>query len=542
MARTTKLSLTEWDTLHNNGPWELKTLYKTKLEASSLMPSELDRYNDAAQEIQKLIKETQNQNEGFRAYGSAWSLSHVAHQKDRMHFNAHMNTYFSFKDQDLHSNSNYKAENLFLFQCGNIIKEISEKLEGHGKALKTTGASNGQTIAGCISTGVHGSAIKVGSVQDYVVGLNLIIGPNPGDIVYLEPHTKPALNDVFAQKMRSRVIRNDGLFNAALVGLGSFGFIHGVVIEARNLFLLKRYVRKIKKKKALELANTLNFDSFTDIPEEVENGKGRSPYHYKIFINQYREDKDSDYVVEFIYMHDYKTSYPDPFPVIKKSVYRDLIRLAVNFGSTVTFTIPLFINALKNSILPAVNEVSTGTLAETFWDAPYQGPAFAISFGVSADKSSEALKILSKVSIDKGPVPGIFAMRFIKKSKATLSFARWDKTCMIEIDGVLWNEKKNLGTLNGLSREMMKALHQNGIEFTMHWGKNADWSFVDANWNKPSLSDFMYGDDAKTWREYRTALLSPEMQKLFTNRFIKECGLDKAEPVADPAALIASLI
>ena len=531
MARTTKLSLDEWDTLHANGPWKLKTLYKTKLEATSLMPSSIDRYNDAAQEIQRLITETKNKNEGFRAYGSAWSMSKIAHQKDRMHFNAHMNTYMSFRDQDLHALSNYDASNLFLFQCGNIIKEISEKLAGHGKSLKASGASNGQTIAGCISTGVHGSGINVGSVQDYVVGLNLIIGPNPGDIVYLERHTKPALNDVFVQKLRSRVIRNDGLFNAALVGLGSFGFIHGVVIEAQNLFLLKRYVKKIKKKTALDLATGLNFKAFTGIPEEVKaNGEANIPYHYKVFINQYKDE--GEYVVEFMYKKPFKLNYPDPFPIIKKSIYRDLINLAVEIGSRVPSTIPLFINALKNSILPKVNEVSTGTLAETFWDAPYQGPAFAISFGVDHKDSEKALQVLSKVSIDEGPVPGIFAMRFIKKSEATLSFARFPTTCMIEIDGVLWNEKKNLGTLKDLSKKMIEALKAHTIPFTIHWGKNADWKFS-------GLVDHMYGEDAKTWRKYRCALLSDDMQELFSNAFLKETGLTKKEAINDPN-LIAS--
>ncbi|MEX0313602.1 MAG: FAD-binding protein [Allomuricauda sp.] len=526
MARTTKLSLSDWDTLHANGPFPLKTLYKTKLEASALMPSSLDRYNDAAQEIQRLIKEAKNKNQGFRAYGSAWSMSKIAHQKDSMHYNAHMNTYFSFMDQDLHALSSYEASNLFMFQCGNNIKEISEKLAGHGKSLKTSGASNGQTIAGCISTGVHGSGINVGSVQDYVVGLNIIIGPDPGDIVYLERHTKPALNDVFVQKLRSRVIRNDGLFNAALVGLGSFGFIHGVVIEAQNLFLIKRYVRELGKKKALELAESMDFKNFTSIPSEVDSsGKGNMPYHYKVFINQYKDN--GNYVVEFMYKKPFKLNYPDPFPVIKKSIYRDLVNLAVEIGSRVPATIPIFINALKNSILPKVNEETTGTLAETFWDAPYQGPAFACSFGVDHKDSKKALEVLTKVSIDEGPIPGIFAMRFIKKSKATLSFARFPTTCMVEIDGVLWNEKKNIGTLKDFSKKMIQALKDNNIPFTIHWGKNADWAF-------PGLVDHMYDNDAKTWRKYRCALLSEDMQKLFSNEFLKQTGLAVKETVNDP--------
>lgn len=534
MARTTKLSPQNWDTFHKNGPFPLKFLYKTKLEGAGVMPSRIDRYNDAALEIQRLIKESKNQNHGFRAYGSAWSMSNIAHQKDRMHFNTSMNLNLPVATQDLHALSSYNAENLFLFECGNTIKEISRTLEFHGKSLKTTGASNGQTIAGCISTGVHGSALGIGSVQDYVVGLNLIIGPNPGDIVYLERHTKPAINDVFAQKLKARIIRNDGLFNAALVGLGAFGFIHGVVIEAQNLFLLKRYVRKIDKNVAMKLADTMDFknSSFKITGETDSNGKPKTPYHYKIFINQYKDD--GKYIVECMYKHSYRQSYPDPFPVIEQSLYRDLIKVIMGFVRLFPGSIPTFISGLQNSVLPTVNEESTGTLAETFYDAPFASPAFAISFGVDHKNASKAYKILADVAINDGPIPGIFAMRFIKKSKATLSFAKFPVTCMIEVDGVLWKPSNGLISLKSISKKMIEALKANNLPFTIHWGKNSNWAF-------PGLANHMYGDKAKEWKRYRSALLSDDMQKLFSNGFLDTVKLSSKEtPI--PPNLIASLI
>src|SRR3954452_260434 len=220
MATTIKHEIGTWDTFHKNGPWPTKVLYETMLEAKGNMPSITDRYNDAATEIQRLIKVALDNGEGFRAYGSAWSMSHVVHQKDNMHFNSAMNLKKVIDADEWHPDSSYLRQDLFLFECGNIIKEISFFLLNNGKSLKTTGASNGQTIAGCISTGVHGSSIDVGSVQDSVVGLNLIIGNDADDIVYIERHTKPALNDVFESRIKARVIRNDDLFNAALVSLG----------------------------------------------------------------------------------------------------------------------------------------------------------------------------------------------------------------------------------------------------------------------------------------------------------------------------------
>lgn len=534
MATTTVFDKTEWDTLHKNGPFPLKKLYITRLEGKANMPSTIDRYNDAALEIQRLLKESIDNNEGFRAYGSRWSMSSIAHQKDSVQQNNLMNLDINIFSGDVHPQSSFEAENLYFFECGNTIKEISQKLEEHGKSLKTTGASNGQTIVGCISTGVHGSALDVGSVQDYVVGLNLIIGPNQEDNIYLERHTKPGLTDDFAEKINAKVIRNDGLFNAALVGLGSFGFIHGVLLEAENIFLLKRYVRKIDKQVALDLAKSMDFkNSAFKIDGEIDaDGKPLRPYHYKVFMNPYTNE--SQYVVEVIYKKPYKLPYPDPFTKIQKSMYRDLIYLLIKISESFPSSIPWFIKKLENTILPAVDEETIGTLYETFWDAAYQGPAFACSVGVASKDCVKALEVVSAMTKIEGPIPGIFAMRFVKQSDATLAFTKFPITCMLEIDGVLWNKSNKLMSLEEYGRRMIEVLQQNDIPFTLHWGKNSDWSF-------PGLAEYMYGENAKIWNEYRSSLLSKDMAKVFTNDFLNTLGLADFEENT-PEDLIASRI
>ena len=116
MAKTTPYSKSTWDTLHNNGPFPLKTLYVTELEGSANMFSKYDRYNDVALEIQRLIREAADKNEGFRAYGSSWSLSHIAHQKDNMHYNGFMSIHIPITQELTHENSKYANENLFFFE------------------------------------------------------------------------------------------------------------------------------------------------------------------------------------------------------------------------------------------------------------------------------------------------------------------------------------------------------------------------------------------------------------------------------------------
>ena len=534
MATTIKHEIETWDTFHNNGPFPTRVLYETFPEPKSNMPSVTNRYNDAAAEIQQLLKSALDNRQGFRAYGSAWSMSHIAHQKHNMHFNAAMNLKMAVSANELHPNTNYSNENLFLFQCGNIIKEISGFLFNNGKSLKATGASNGQTIAGCISTGVHGSALYTGAFQDSVVGINLIIGDNPADIVYIEKHTKPALNDVFANRIKARVIRNDGLFNAVLVGLGSFGFIHGVVMEVEDRFLLNRYVKKIHKDKALHLAETLAFeDSDFIIPGETDaTGKPNRPFHYKIFINPYVND--AEYVVEVMYKKPYRSNYPDPIPLIKTAIYRDLILLFTHIAEKFKNSIPTLIKFLQKAVLPPVDLETTGTLAEMFWDAGYQGPAYACSVGVDHKDSVKALEVLVNLAKTEGPIPGIYAMRFVKQSGATLAFTKFPVTCMLEIDGLIWNPKTDkLISLQKFCTRIIEVLQQNNIPFTQHWGKNADWSF-------PGLIQHMYGSNAQQWKEYRSALLSREQADLFSNDFLDDTGLSEYIPDV-PAALAQSL-
>ncbi len=521
MATTITHEIGTWDTFHNNGPFPTKILYETSLEEKGNMPSVTDRYNDAAAEIQRLLKAALDNHEGFRAYGSAWSLSHIAHQKDNMHFNAAMNLKKSISADELHPGTTYLQENLFLFQCGNVIKEISNFLFENGKSLKATGASNGQTIAGCVSTGVHGSALDVGAMQDSVVGINLIIGNGADDIVYLERHTKPVLNDVFANRIKARVIRNDGLFNAALVSLGSFGFIHGLVIETEDRFLLNRYVKKLDKDTALHLAQTMAFeDSDFSVPGETDaDGKPNRPFHYKVFINPYVND--TEYAIEVMYKKPYHSGYPDPVPLIKTSVYRDLILLFVSIAERFKNSIPTLIKFLQSAALPPIDFQVTGTLGEIFWDAGYQGNAFACSIGVDIKDSAKALELLANLAKTEGPIPGIYAMRFVKQSKATLAFTRFPVTCMIEIDGLNWNPKTDkLISLPNFCTRIIEVFQANNISFTEHWGKNADWSF-------PGLVKCMYGDNAQLWQQYRCALLRKETADLFSNDFLQNIGLSE---------------
>lgn len=510
MAHTKTSHIGTWDTFHSNGPFPTKLLFD--IDTDKLIPSGFKRYNDTAVELQRLIADSVANNERIRGYGSSWSLSTVAHQKDRMLFTSRLNIKIPLSDGHIDANTPYQAENLFFVQCGTTVKEITEYIFKKGKSLKTCGASNGQTIAGAISTGVHGSALDVGSIQDYVVGLNIIIGPGKEDIVYIERHTRPALSSEFAAAINARLIRNDDLFNGALVSLGGFGIIHGVAFEAEDLFLLKRYVKKIKRKDALDLAMNMNFeDSPFTVPGETDaNGKGTRPYHYKLYINPY---KDEDFVTEIIFKKPFRTNYPDPIPRIKTAIYKDLPTWIAIFAAKCNRIIPLLVGALKSSAFPTVDDDIEGTLGEIFWDTTQQSAAFGCAIGLDIKDAEKALDLMAQLMNDAGPIPGILSMRFVKRSEALLGFTRFDTTCILEMDGILWKGNQHMISLEDFMRKVVEVLKGNNIAFTFHWGKNADWSF-------PGLVDYMYGDRDDTWKNLRSALLTRQMAGLFNNDFL----------------------
>ena len=158
-------------------------------------------------------------------------------------------------------------------------------------------------------------------------------------------------------------------------------------------------------------------------------------------------------------------------------------------------------------------------LSEMFYDAGYQGPAFACSVGVDHVNSPKALGLLVKLAREEGPIPGIYAMRFVKQSEATLAFTKFPVTCMLEIDGINWDAKgQGMISLEQFCTRMIEVLQENGIPFSLHWGKNADWGF-------PGLVKHMFGDRVEEWKTERKKLLSPEMELLFANGFLEVADL-----------------
>src|SRR5712691_7348651 len=257
---------------------------------------DLETYAGTTRGLQKLIRQAVRDGDSVRALGGGWSFSPVA-ATDGIIINTKPLNYGFTLAQSAHPQYRGDPANLFFAQCGMSISELNHNLRSAGKSLKTSGASNGQTIAGALSTGTHGAAIDVGAVPDYVVGIHLVNSPT-GKTTWLERKSDPVTGDQFADKLNATRVADDNLFDAALVSFGSFGIIHGVLIEVEDLYYLQAWRKVMPRADLKQSLGTLKFDG-------VPLPRPERPFHFQVVLNPH--DTGNAYVTVM-----YKDSSPRP--------------------------------------------------------------------------------------------------------------------------------------------------------------------------------------------------------------------------------------
>ena len=134
-------------------------------------------------------------------------------------------------------------------EAGITIYDLNFLLDGLTPklAMPTLGGSNGQSLAGAISTGTHGADINLPPIADHVKAIHLV-GPG-GQEWWLEQTGPASITDPVrlarardAERLCSdiRIAYDDQLFRAALVSLGRMGVIYSVVVEVVPAFRLEQ--------------------------------------------------------------------------------------------------------------------------------------------------------------------------------------------------------------------------------------------------------------------------------------------------------------
>ncbi|MGH7339375.1 MAG: FAD-binding protein, partial [Candidatus Rokuibacteriota bacterium] len=260
-------------------------------------PPKLRRCGEAISEI---VGHAIRERKTLRVAGSRWSLSNVIEPGAILLDSAYMNAIARVRSEWL--TAEYIETRLsrgfvpIFAQGGTTIHSLNKALGAIGLALRTSGGSDGQRIAGAIATGTHGSAIDFGAVHDALLAVHLVVAGDKALLVI--PGTDAAitadLGDWLGAEtgIPTETMLDDVAFAAAQVSLGSLGVVHGVVLEAEPLYGLRRQVipfdiRDARLRQAVETLDTLPLHP--DRPER--------PFHFEVVLSPYPPPGEGAFVV-----------------------------------------------------------------------------------------------------------------------------------------------------------------------------------------------------------------------------------------------------
>jgi len=189
-------------------------------------------------------------------------------------------------------------------EAGIRLADLFDVLDPLGLAMPTLGGSNGQSLAGAISTSTHGGDWQQPPLPDLVRAVHLVtVG---GRELWIEPASNPITRDADNNKAlrdalpcdTTEVIRDDRLFDAVRVASGRFGVIYSFVLEVRRQFRVVEVVTTPTGASVLSALRagqgTLSvftplFRMLNDepIPADVFDAQG-VPYFLQILFNSQR--------------------------------------------------------------------------------------------------------------------------------------------------------------------------------------------------------------------------------------------------------------
>ena len=153
------------------------------------------------------------------------------------------------------------------------------------------------------------------------------------------------------------------------------------------------------------------------------------------------------------------------------------------------------------------------SIGSIFGDTRFTGNIASFALAVAtADLPRSIEQILEE--INENAFAGAVAVRFVKGTRATLGFTKFEHTCVVEMDGL--DSKAN----HKVFANVVRRLEVNDSPYTIHWGK------LNGPLNADRVRDMYGSEKLREWKQSRERLLTPEVREVFTNDFMVRCGLD----------------
>ncbi len=477
--------------------------------------SGFEMFRQAGESLDEIIRRARDAEQRVLAIGSGWALSKINITDGHLVNTKLLNGCCRIGER--YFEDGYPAADrrgVVLAQAGMQIAELNAFLEmtppdvGDKRALKAAGIGNGQTIAGAVSGNTHGSQLDFGAMPDFVVGLHVATGS--GRTLWIERASRPVLNDEFAERIGADVIRDDDVFNAAVVSFGSFGIIAAMALETAPIYQLA--FPAIADVRHDDLKRQLRAFAQPD-PAGVD--------HYEfIFDPQGRKQMA---MVASAPRVPFEPGHPTPQP---RWIIRDklgyapgdnILRLA---ALVLRLLPPRFVTGLafkQYRKLALLNQVR-GTPGQLYTSSIYYLEGYTESaFAVALADAPATIDLVSQVARETR-LPSISQVRLVRASEATLGFTQHQpRTAVFEV-GLI-----NDDGFPEFERRLDEAFRAAGIRYTMHWSKN---SGIDL-----AKLEYMYGRERiASWKAARRTVFGGDEALMRTFASDAMVQADLAQP------------
>lgn len=484
------------------------------------------RWRRVGEVLQEVVGRAFQFNEPLRADGSRWSLNQIGvPSKWALSLAAH-----DVLEQvpDSWISSAYQSElatrdRVPMLISGSMkIGRINRFLALRDMALQTSGASDGQTLAGASTTGTHGAAIRMGAIHDTFSAIHIMVGPSKA--VLVQPTKKPLKKAASASLTSwlgfpTEIISDDALFEAAIVGLGSMGLVLNVVVEVEPLYFLTSVTTQHNDDKWRDVLRSMS-------PAGIA-GHPPNPWHLEVLATPYEQRPKTApraWVKTMV-----KTPYDDqpgveidPSHAVRPNP--DLIAFVASAANVfdTCVTNASFRSAITAQMIERYHRVKTvrralpGVMFGPTGLPRRQGQS--IEFVVDGCAADLAVKtILDQVhsELRKGrQLLGGVGIRFVGASRATLAPNKKSPTCFIELPAVCNKETAKIYDACGA------ALAKAGVEFGCHWGQYLTGT-------KNSLKTYWSDAERRSWINARKKLLPTERaRRIFASSILGPAGLE----------------
>jgi FAD/FMN-containing dehydrogenase len=206
---------------------------------------------DSLEALVWVVQQAHRNARRLKVVGSGWSFEDIAACPDWMVDLRGLHRVLShFTDETLTAASPLTLEwqrritrpantvRLVQAEAGIVLFDLNRQLHDLRLAMPTLGGSQGQTLAGAISTSTHGGDVGQTPFPDIVRAVHLVT--TDGQEIWVESASEPLTTDAGLRTKLAcadvQIVRDDELLSALQVSVGRFGVIYSYVLEVRTRF------------------------------------------------------------------------------------------------------------------------------------------------------------------------------------------------------------------------------------------------------------------------------------------------------------------